>query len=235
MGHVDAGNADGIRHAATLRLAHRGDHRRFHENTLAAFRAALGVPGCDGLEFDVRAAADGTPVVLHDDTLQRVHGRSDRVHDVHADQLEGLGVPTLDAVMALVPGWAFLDVELKEDVAAAVADTLRVARGHEFAGVAVSSFDAKVLASAAATAPSLPRWLNVDGLDRETIELAAGLRCRAVSVAWSAIDRRGVDAARAAGLDVAAWTVRRRSTFDRLARLGVVAVCVEGKALDSRD
>ncbi len=39
-----------------LRLAHRGDHRRYPENTLAAFRAALALPGCDGLEFDVRGA-----------------------------------------------------------------------------------------------------------------------------------------------------------------------------------
>jgi hypothetical protein len=31
---------------------------------------------------------------------------------------------------------------------------------------------------------------------------------------------------------VAAWTVRRRSTFDRLARLGVVAVCAEAAGLE---
>jgi hypothetical protein len=31
---------------------------------------------------------------------------------------------------------------------------------------------------------------------------------------------------------VASFTVRRRATFERLARLGVVAVCVEAAALD---
>ena len=235
MARVGSGGADGIRRVAPLRLAHRGDHRRVHENTLAAFRAALVVPGCDGLEFDVRVSADGIPVVLHDDTLQRVQGRPDRVRDVRADALEALGVPTLEAVMAQVPGWAFLDVELKEDVAPAVVDALRTARGPDFVNVAVSSFDAQVLAHAATAAPRLPRWLNADGLERETIELAARLRCRAVVVTWSAIDQRGVDAAGTAGLDVAAWTVRRRPTFDRLARLGVIAACVEGRALDSRD
>ena len=30
---------------------------------------------------------------------------------------------------------------------------------------------------------------------------------------------------------MAAWTVRRAATFERLAGLGVVAVCVEGEAL----
>jgi hypothetical protein len=38
--------------------------------------------------------------------------------------------------------------------------------------------------------------------------------------------------AQAAGLEVAAFTVRSRSTFGRLARLGVVAVCAEAAALD---
>ena len=35
-----------------------------------------------------------------------------------------------------------------------------------------------------------------------------------------------------AGLDVAAWTVRRRTTYGRLQRLGVIAACVEAAALD---
>ena len=35
-----------------------------------------------------------------------------------------------------------------------------------------------------------------------------------------------------AGLEIAARTVRRRPTFVRLERLGVVAVCAEAAALD---
>ena len=38
--------------------------------------------------------------------------------------------------------------------------------------------------------------------------------------------------AREAELEVAAWTVRRRATYARLERLGVVAICVEAAALD---
>ena len=57
-----------------LLLAHRGDHRRAPENTLAAFAAALAHPGVDGLELDVRASADGVAVVIHDASLARVQG-----------------------------------------------------------------------------------------------------------------------------------------------------------------
>ncbi|HEX5149149.1 MAG TPA: glycerophosphodiester phosphodiesterase family protein, partial [Candidatus Limnocylindrales bacterium] len=80
----------------TLRLAHRGDWRRAPENTLEAFRAALAVPACDGLEFDVRLAADGIPVVCHDATLARVQGRPERIDALRSDALADLGVPTLE-------------------------------------------------------------------------------------------------------------------------------------------
>ena len=79
-----------------LRLAHRGDWRRAPENTIPAFLAALDVPGCDGLEFDVRAAAGGVPVVIHDETLERVQGVAGRVADLTPDELAEHGVPTLE-------------------------------------------------------------------------------------------------------------------------------------------
>ena len=38
------------------------------------------VPGCDGVEFDVRASTDGVPILLHDETLERVfHGNAERL------------------------------------------------------------------------------------------------------------------------------------------------------------
>jgi glycerophosphoryl diester phosphodiesterase len=40
------------------------------ENTLAAFKRAL-ADGSDGVEFDVRLASDGVPVVIHDASLRR--------------------------------------------------------------------------------------------------------------------------------------------------------------------
>ena len=97
-----------------LRLAHRGDWRRAPENSLAAFHAALAVPGCDGLEFDVRLSRDDVAVCYHDDSLKRVHGIDRRVADLTADELEMAGVPTLQTVLEQVPRRAFLDIELKQ-------------------------------------------------------------------------------------------------------------------------
>lgn len=102
--------------------------------------------GADGLEFDVQLAADGIPVVIHDHTLDRTTDRTGPVSALTAEQLarvdagyrferdgalpfrgQGIGVPTLDAVMARHPG-ARMIIEMKggaPELARAVAAAIR--------------------------------------------------------------------------------------------------------------
>lgn len=223
-----AASADG----RPLRLAHRGDARRAAENTIEALVAALEVDGCDGVEFDVRLAADGEPVLLHDETLRRVQGRPEPVDALTAAELEPLGVPTLAAALEAIPHSAFLDVELKVDGGRRVVEVLAAGRGPALQNAVVSSFEPEALARVRALAPSWPCWLNADEPSPATIEQALELGCLGISVAWRALNLRSIARARDAGLVVAAWTVRRQATVARLAREGVVAVCVEGAALD---
>ena len=215
-----------------LRLAHRGDWRHAPENTIAALQAALAVPGCDGVEFDVRLSADGVPVLLHDDTLQRVQGRPERVDEIRARDLEDLGIPTLADALHAVPHRATVDVELKGPHDRAVVEVLASGRGPGLVNAVVSSFEPVTLERVAGLAPAWSRWLNAHDLSSATISRAAELGCQAVSVDFHAIDAGSVAAARRARLDVAAWTVRRRTTYGRLQRLGVIAACVEAAALD---
>jgi glycerophosphoryl diester phosphodiesterase len=216
----------------TLRLAHRGDWRRAPENTIAAFLTALEVPGCDGLEFDVRAAAGGVPVVIHDETLDRVQGVAGRVASLTPEELAVHGVPTLEEVLAAVPRRAFLDVELKGDPGRGAVDVLTAGRGPGLERAVVSSFQPATLERVGRLAPSWPRWLNTRDLEPATIQMAVALECRGIAAQWRAIDARSAARVREAGLDLAAWTVRRRPTYSRLERLGVVAICAEAAALD---
>jgi myo-inositol-1(or 4)-monophosphatase/deoxyribonuclease-2 len=215
-----------------LRLAHRGDWRNAVENTLPAFRAALAVLGCDGLEFDVRAARGGVPVCYHDDTLTRVHGIDRRLADMTIDELEALGVPTLADALAAIPRRAFLDVELKEDLGRPAFEALVGGRGPGLERAVVSSFEPAALERIGGLAPMWPRWLNAHDAAPTTINVAVELGCGGISVEWHALDGAAIAHALAAGLEVTAWTVRRRPTFARLARLGVGAICVEAAALD---
>lgn len=61
-------------------IAHRGFSAQAPENTLAAVRAAL-VAGADAVEWDMHVAACGTPVLFHDDTLDRTTDGSGAVAD----------------------------------------------------------------------------------------------------------------------------------------------------------
>jgi glycerophosphoryl diester phosphodiesterase len=217
----------------TLRLAHRGDWRVAPENTAAAFAAAMAVPACDGVEFDVQLSRDGVPVVVHDETLTRVQHRRARVDGLTARELVTHAIPSLEDTLAMLPPDAWLDVELKgETHGDATAAVLREARGAAPDRAVLSSFDPPALVAMADRLPEWTRWLNATDLSPATLSLAVGLGCRGVSVLWPAITPGRFRAARATGLDVVAWTVRRRATFDRLERLGVVACCVEAAALD---
>ena len=218
--------------ARALRLAHRGDWRVAPENTLAAMTAALANPACDGLEFDVRGSHEGVPILLHDETLERVQGRPERPEQLSVAELGRAGVPILEAVLATAGSGPFLDVELKGEPVPAVIGVLEASRGADLARTVVSSFEADALAWLGERRPAWPRWLNAEDLEPATVRLARDLGCRGLSVDWRAIGAPGVARARAAGLEVAAWTVRRRATAARLERLGVVALCVEAAALD---
>jgi glycerophosphoryl diester phosphodiesterase len=215
-----------------LRLAHRGDWRRAPENTIPALLAAVAIPGCDGVEFDVQRSSDGVPILLHDDTLERVQGRPERPDQLTAQELEDLGVPALADVLEALPRRAFLDVELKGDPGPAVVEVLAAGRGPGLNGAVVSSFEPATLERIAGLAPTWPRWLNSEDLAPATIATALELECAAIAAEWRAIDPGSAARVAAAGLGLVAWTVRRRATVRRLARLGVLGVCVEAAALD---
>lgn len=63
-----------------LIIAHRGASAIAPENTISAISRAIEI-GSDGVEFDVRLAADGVPVVFHDLKLKRITGLKGRIYE----------------------------------------------------------------------------------------------------------------------------------------------------------
>lgn len=74
-----------------LIIAHRGASALAPENTLAAFQKAID-DGAEGIEFDVRLAKDGVPVVIHDAKLYRLGRIEGRVSDFTSTELQTLDV-----------------------------------------------------------------------------------------------------------------------------------------------
>ena len=89
-----------------LIIGHRGASAVAPENTMAAFREALAV-GADGIEFDVRLTRDGVPVVIHDSTLRRTGGLSQRVADLTWDEISKVEVGSWFARKKGLPAGTF--------------------------------------------------------------------------------------------------------------------------------
>lgn len=124
-----------------LVLAHRGDARRAPENSMAAFEAALDT-GADGCETDVRLAADGALVLVHD---RRVPDGREVAALTREELSVALGheVPTVEEVLERWPE-AFWNLEVKDPAAAA--HLLLVVERQDPDVVLVTSFDHTVAA-----------------------------------------------------------------------------------------
>jgi glycerophosphoryl diester phosphodiesterase len=107
-------------------LAHRGFAREAPENSLEAFRAALGA-GATHLETDVRATSDGVPVLVHD---PRTAADGAEVHRLPLAELRALlpELCTLDEALAALPGARF-NIDVKDARAARPAAQAVLQRG----------------------------------------------------------------------------------------------------------
>ena len=135
---------------APLLVAHRGGARLAPENTLFAFRRAVGLWEADMIELDVRLSRDGEVMVIHDATVDRTTNGSGRVVDLTFRELSqldaghrfsgleggfpyrdrGVTIPSFREVLEAFPG-ARLNVEIKaREAALPLVDLIR-AHGAE--------------------------------------------------------------------------------------------------------
>jgi glycerophosphoryl diester phosphodiesterase len=105
------------------------------------------------------------------------------------------------------------------------------ARGSGLHRAVVSSFEPSVVAEVRARQPGWACWLNAIELNGRTVASARALGCAGVAAHWSSVNRRTVADATSAALAVATWTVRRRPTRQRLERLPLATLIVEGPAI----
>ncbi|RIK22153.1 MAG: glycerophosphodiester phosphodiesterase, partial [Anaerolineae bacterium] len=100
-----------------LIIGHRGASADAPENTLAAFALAL-EQNADGIELDVQLSADGVPVIIHDDDVDRTTDGAGRVHDLTLAELRALtiagehAIPTLDELFEMLGRRPLYNVEL---------------------------------------------------------------------------------------------------------------------------
>ena len=144
------------------------------ENSLVAFRAAA--EAGFAIELDVQLAADGTVMVFHDYTLDRVCGRAGKVAELTAAELteiplngvENECIPTFQQVLEAVGGRVPLLIELKGESTntALVPAVLRELEGYE--GLwCMESFNPMLLRAVRRQAPEAVIGLLSSDLIRE--------------------------------------------------------------------
>jgi glycerophosphoryl diester phosphodiesterase len=228
---------------APLVIAHRGSSAHEVENTLAAFARAM-ADGADGVELDVQCCATGEVVVYHDDDLQRLAGRPERIDALPLAALRavrltaGGEIPTLaEALEVCAPG-GLVNVEIKyaglgpggcRRLVAGVADV--VARAGAEARVLVSSFSPAALWLWRRHHPQVPSGLLFERprpwqwpWPLHTDWLVPWLRPWAVHPEDDLCSPAAVASWRRRGYAVNVWTVDAPGRIQALAALGVSAL-----------
>ncbi len=200
-----------------LVLAHRGASRRERENTLAAFRAARDL-GADGIELDVRRAADGA-MVVHHDPLPR-------------GELPGY-VPTLAGSLDTAQG-LLVNIEIKNDPTEADFDAERTLAGDVVGllrarggldRVLISSFDLATIDAVRAIAPEIDTAWLVVGVDADTLDVLAAHGHHVLHPWHGSVDRALLEACHRRGVRVNVWTCDDPARMAELAAWGVDGVC----------
>ncbi|WP_182049889.1 glycerophosphodiester phosphodiesterase family protein [Changpingibacter yushuensis] len=227
-------------------FAHRGLCTQAPENTMAAFRLAHEA-GCTWIETDVDIIADGTPVILHDSTLNRTTDHSGSMYALSRHEL-----PHVDAGAWFSPSFAgehlptlheFIDflnetgmnanIELKShEAGAAGAHTLidvvmrELARLKPGIEIIVSSFSLLQLAEFHRRVPNYPigvlfeqRTLGLDWLS--VLEICGASY---VHLEDTALLPQLMALPLKAGYKVNVWTVDSRARANELFHLGATGV-----------
>ncbi len=214
--------ADSLARMLARPIAHRGLHGCGGpgpvENTLAAARAAA--EAGYGVECDVLFARDGTPMVVHDATLERLAGRPEAVAALDAEALgtialaDGSTIPTLDALLATLAGRVALVIEIKSVADPSLADAVLDAVARYDGPVVLESFDAAIVARCR----HAPCPIGLVGPSEGASALAALPRCDFLS--WGIKD---LDAS-PAGLPLTSWTIRSAADAARAEASGAQIV-----------
>ncbi len=164
-----------LRHPIAHRALHDRTQRR-PENSPAAIRAA--VAAGYGIEVDLQLSADGTPMVFHDETLDRLTAEHGPLSARPAADLTCIAltdaddpIPTLAQILTLVAGQVPLLIEIKDQsltlsetdgrLEAATAALLSTYDGP----VAVMSFNPHSVVHMARLAPTIPRGIVTSAYD----------------------------------------------------------------------
>ena len=217
-------------------FAHRGGGSLAPENTLAGIRLAARL-GYRAVEFDVMLSGDGTPLLIHDETLERTTNGSGRVCDTpdailfSLDAGKGERLPRFADAAALCRELGLLaNVEIKPASGYEVATAEVVARlsAELWRGAEVqpllSSFSLAALEVARDLAPTIRRGVLFEQPPADWLSEVRRLQAVSLHCDAELLDDEVLAMARENGIPVLCYTVNTEKQAKMLFSRGVSAL-----------
>lgn len=194
------------------------------ENTPAAFQAAI-LAGADGIEFDVRLASNGVPVIIHDDTLYRTGGVGRRVADLTSAELNNVDVgswfgpqfenervPSLAQLFKLFRSnnlLLCLEMKCQPGEQSRLAEACyRLIDEYQLKDrMVVECFDLSALEILKAIDPALKTAALFYSASPFVVDHATAVGASVLALHYRSANRQLIEIAKAAGLNVVIWTV----------------------------
>ena len=235
-------------------IAHRGGGKLAPENTLAGLRKAKEF-GFAGVEFDVMLAGDATPILMHDETLERTTSGRGAIaatpsHDLlrldagswFSREHAGEPVPSFDAAARLcieLGLWADIEIKPSKGYEAQTGTATALAARELWRGARLqpllSSFQPAALAAAKEAVPELPRGAITRSIPPEWEMWMRKLGCVSLHCDYRMLLPQQVRMLHDAGYWLLCWTVNDPEIARVLFDWGVDGVITDRMDLIGRD
>ncbi len=230
-----------LKHKTPIAFAHRGGASDAPENTMPAFQRAIDL-GYIYIETDVHVTRDGVLLAFHDDDLSRTCGRPGLICELdyaEVSQARVNGVEPIPRLEDLIATWpdAHINIDCKSDQALQPLEA-RLARGDLFERVCIGSFSDKRLnhlretfgdklctsmGPRDVTKLRLGSWVRTTGKFRNIHAAQVPVSQGPLTI----VDRKFVDAAHRADLQVHVWTIDDPVEMGRLLDLDVDGIMTD--------
>lgn len=234
-------------------IAHRGASAIAPENTLSAFQLAA-EQGARWIEFDVSLLGDGTPVVIHDASLNRCSDWTGPINQLTQYDLSGIDagewknseytgekIPTLEETLDEIAALGlFANLELKPHeeetgrLTAAVAPLLN-ARDWTQDRIITSSFALPELTVFRSVMPQAPVAVLYDEAPSDWYTTLAGLNAAAMHLNWRYLSQSLLTEVTSLGFDLRVFTTNDPEVIAPFRAHGLTSVITDHPPLFLED
>ena len=215
-----------------LKIGHRGACGYVPENTIESIEKAIAL-GVDGVEIDIFKCKSGELVLFHDQTLNNLVGRSERIEELTLEELSEClimnkySIPTLKKVLETVKPPLFINIELKgSGTALPTSDLLydfTLKKKWSESSFIVSSFKWQELVKLRQLNTTIPIGILVDRRKtiNEAIEFANKINAYAIHPYYKMLNKKNVQKIKNNCFKVFTWTVNNKAEIDKIKKFNV--------------